>query len=172
MRGYEIDLNWRANDEISMNGSWGHVYSVYTDFGSASPLAVGRRVNMSRRKTAASRSATVPARTAEGILRQPRFDPPRVHADRSPNAGDTYLPGPVNAARCNGPPINGGSTYRPSRCECRRRYTLRRNRVDQTFAINVNNVFDKDYLKVNRNSAIAGQCFFTYTIGYAGGNSR
>jgi iron complex outermembrane receptor protein len=45
VRGYEIDLNWRVTDEVSVGGSWGHIYSIYTDFGSAFPLAVGRRVN-------------------------------------------------------------------------------------------------------------------------------
>ena len=45
VRGYEIDLTWRVTDEISTGGSWGHVYSIYTDFGSAFPAAIGRRVN-------------------------------------------------------------------------------------------------------------------------------
>ena len=45
VRGYEIDLNWRMTRELSLNGSWGHVYSIYKDFGAANPLAVGRRVN-------------------------------------------------------------------------------------------------------------------------------
>ena len=44
VRGYEIDLNWRLGQAWSLNGSWGHVYSIYTDYGAAFPLAVGRRV--------------------------------------------------------------------------------------------------------------------------------
>ena len=44
VRGYEIDLNWRVNDDLIFGGSYGNVNSIYTDFGSANPLAVGRKV--------------------------------------------------------------------------------------------------------------------------------
>ena len=51
------------------------------------------------------------------------------------------------------------------------RYTLPRGsaKFDQTFAINVNNAADKDYLKVNKLPGDRRSVFFTYTLGYSGG---
>ncbi|MFM7750855.1 MAG: TonB-dependent receptor domain-containing protein, partial [Opitutaceae bacterium] len=44
VRGFEFDFNWRFTEDFSAGGSWGHIYSVYTDYGAAFPLAIGRRV--------------------------------------------------------------------------------------------------------------------------------
>jgi hypothetical protein len=45
VRGWEADVNYNLTSELNVGGSWGHVYSIYTNFGSAFPEAVGRRVN-------------------------------------------------------------------------------------------------------------------------------
>jgi outer membrane receptor protein involved in Fe transport len=42
--GYEVDVNWSVNDNLSTGVSIGHVDAIYTDFGSAFPRAVGRPV--------------------------------------------------------------------------------------------------------------------------------
>jgi outer membrane receptor for Fe3+-dicitrate len=49
------------------------------------------------------------------------------------------------------------------------RYTFRPDtRFDHTLAVNVNNIFDRDYLKVNRNLGERRAVYVTYTLGYAG----
>jgi outer membrane receptor protein involved in Fe transport len=44
VRGYEADLNWKMTDELNLLFSYGNVHSIYTDFGSAFPEAIGRKV--------------------------------------------------------------------------------------------------------------------------------
>ncbi|PHX71592.1 MAG: hypothetical protein CK548_06390, partial [Opitutia bacterium] len=44
VRGYEVDASWAVNKEIYLIASYGRVNSIYSDFGSASPAAVGRTV--------------------------------------------------------------------------------------------------------------------------------
>jgi iron complex outermembrane recepter protein len=173
VRGYEIDVNWRASDEISINGSWGHVYSIYTDFGSSSPLAIGRRVNnVSPQNGSLSLRygpRTGPLKRFSGNIGFTHLAATPVEA---PNAGDTY----VTTA---GQRVLQRTTYQyrqrvPSvtLLNAGVRYSFRSGRVDQTFAINVNNIADRDYLKVNKQLGDRRAVYFTYTIGYAGGSSR
>jgi iron complex outermembrane recepter protein len=48
------------------------------------------------------------------------------------------------------------------------RYTMRAStHWDHTLALNVNNIFDKDYLKVNRQRGEPRAFYFTYTLGFS-----
>ena len=172
VRGFEIDFNWRATDEINVMGSWGHVYSVYTDFGTSFPLSVGRRVN-----------GVSPQNGSLSLRYAPRGGPLKGFSanigathlaetpTESPNAGDTYsttatgervLTRSTNQWRLRVPSstlLNAGV-----------RYTWRTDsRFDHTVALNVNNILDKDYLKVNRQLGERRAFYVTYTLGYGPG---
>ena len=41
-------------------------------------------------------------------------------------------------------------------------------KIDHTLRLNVNNVFDRDYLKVNRNIGDGRGIFLSYTLGFSG----
>jgi iron complex outermembrane recepter protein len=167
VRGYELDFNWRATDELSLLGSWGHVYSIYTDFGSASPLAIGRRVN-----GVVPENGSISARYApnSGPLKNFSANLQWTYISSTPSegptAGDTYVTNPDGSRtvtrttyqwRLRIPSYgiwNGGI-----------RYTLRRNaHWDHTLAINVNNIADLDYLKISKQPGDRRSFYFTYTL--------
>ena len=168
VRGYEIDLNWRVTDSVQVGGSWGHVYSIFTDFGSAAPLAVGRRVNNIAPQNGGAYIKYAPN---VGRLRGFSANLGVTHVASTPSegpaAGDTYV---TNAA---GQRVLSRTTYQwrlrvPS-------YTLwnfgvryrlpNTGRYDHTLAVNVNNAFDADYLRANRQLGEERAVYFTYTLG-------
>jgi iron complex outermembrane receptor protein len=169
VRGAELDVNWRASDAVTVTGSFGHVYSIYTDFGSASPLAVGRRVN-----------AVSPENGSISLRYGPRQGPLKnfsanvgvTHVaatpTEAPNAGDTYI---TTAA---GQRVLQRTNYQ-WRLEVPAftllnagvRYTLPGGgRMNHTFAVNVNNLLDEDYLKVNRQLGERRAFYFSYTLNF------
>jgi iron complex outermembrane receptor protein len=173
VRGYEIDINWQPTRELSINGSWGHVYSIYTDFGSSSPLAIGRRVN---NVSPQNGSLSFKYSPSAGVLKGFGFNAQVTHVaatpTEAPNAGDTYATGPGGVRtltrttyqwRLRVPSftlVNAGIHYR-----------LRgTSRWDQKFQLNINNIGDLDYLKVNRQLGEGRAIYFTYTLGYNGGS--
>ena len=122
VRGFEADVNYNITNEINVGGSYGNVYSIYTDFGSAFPEAVGRRVNG---------ELVVTRSTTQWHLRTPSY---------------TLW--------------NFGARYR---------YAPAGSRLDHTFAININNAFNLDYLRANKIPGDLRSVFFTYTINHSGG---
>jgi outer membrane receptor protein involved in Fe transport len=170
VRGYEIDVNWRPVDSLSVNGSWGHVYSIYTDFGSANPLSVGRRVNGVSPQNG-SLSLRYGPRTGQwkGFSTNVGVTHVASTPTEAPNAGDTYVTGPGGIRTLQ------RTTYQwrmrvPSFTlwNAGIRYTMRvGTQWDHTFAVNVNNIFDKDYLKVNRQRGELRAFYFTYTLGFS-----
>jgi iron complex outermembrane recepter protein len=170
VRGYELDANWRATDELSVLASWGHVYSIYTDFGSASPLAIGRRVN-----GVAPENGSISARYeprsgwARGFSANLQWTYVAATPSESPNAGDTYTT--VGNQR-----VLSRTTYQwrlrtPSYglWNGAIRYTWHANsRWDHTIALNVNNAADLSYLKTNKQFGDPRGVFFTYTLGHSG----
>ncbi len=168
VRGYEVDVSYRASDELSAILSWGHVYSIYTDFGTAFPLSVGRRVN-----------GVPPENGSVSVRYGPRHGGLKGFSanlgwtyvastpSESPNAGDTYT------TTASGERVLSRSTHQwrlhvPSfgLWNIGARYQFRRGRFDQTYAINVNNVADKDYLKTNKQLGDRRGVFFSYTLGF------
>jgi outer membrane receptor protein involved in Fe transport len=87
----------------------------------------------------------------------------------APNAGDTYVTGPGGVRTLQ------RTTYQwrmrvPSFTlwNAGIRYTLRTGPAwDHTLALNVNNIFDRDYLKVNRQSGETRAFYLTYTLGFS-----
>ena len=170
VRGYELDLNWRATDEVTVMGSWGHVYSIYTDFGSANPLAVGRRVNgVSPENGSVSLRYGPRSGLLKGFSANVGATYVAATPTESPNAGDTYVTGP-GGVRTLQRTTHQWRLRVPSFAlwNAGVRYTAYSGRLAQTFALNVNNIADKDYLKVNRQLGERRAFYFTYTLGYGG----
>jgi outer membrane receptor protein involved in Fe transport len=170
VRGYEIDLNWQLSRSVSLNGSWGHVYSIYTDFGSANPLAIGRRVN-----GVSPQNGSLSARFAPQIAALKGFSA-NVGVNfiastptEAPNAGDTYTTA-ANGARILQRTTRQWALRVPSVTlwNVGVRYTLRRSaKFDQTFALNLNNAFDHEYLKATKQLGDGRAVTFSYTLGFS-----
>jgi len=174
VRGYEIDANWRASDEVSVNLSWGHVYSIYTDFGSGKPLSVGRRVN-----GVAPENGSIAVKYSPSSGRLKGFSTNlgwtyvASTPSENPDAGDTYGTVPVNGVL---PLIRTTYQWRlrvPAfgLWNWGARYNFRSgSRFDHTLAVNVNNVADKDYIKINKQIGEPRNIIFSYTLGFGHGS--
>jgi iron complex outermembrane receptor protein len=169
VRGYEMDLTYRVTDTVSTGGSWGHVYSIYTDFGSSFPAAIGRRVNGVSPQNG---SAYVKYQPKGGALKNFSFNVGVAYLSRTPTetpiAGDVYS--------TTGPRVVTSSTRQyaltiPSfnLWSLGMRYKLpSTGNYDHTIALNINNVFDKEYLRVNRLIGEKQAILFTYTLNRSG----
>ncbi len=170
VRGYEIDATWRINDAFYAGGSWGHVYSIYTDFGSASPLAIGRRVNGISPQNG---SVYVKYAPTSGPLKNfsANLGVSYVAATptEAPNAGDTYTT--VNGQRLlqrttyqwrlRVPSFNVWSLGLHYRLPTMAGY-------DQRLSLNVNNLFDREYLRVNRLIGEKRAIYLSYALSRTG----
>lgn len=172
VRGYEIDLTWRVTDEISTGGSWGHVYSIYTDFGSAFPAAIGRRVNGISPQNGSVYVRYAPSR---GGLKGFSVNLGAAYVARTPteapNAGDTYATTPGTGARVVTRSTGQWNLSVPSFnvWSLGLRYKLpSKNNYEHTLALNINNLFDREYLRVNRLIGEKRAILFTYTINRSG----
>ena len=169
VRGFEIDVNWRVNDEVTAGGSFGHVYSIYTDFGSAFPLSVVRKVNAVSPENGSLYLKYAPTRRWRGFSTNLGVTYVSETPTEAPNAGDTYTT--VAGQRVLQRTTRQWALTVPSFTlwNIGARYTLRSGRWDNTFAVNVNNIFDRDYLKVNRQLGERRAFYFTYTLGFGPG---
>lgn len=169
VRGFELDANWQVSDQLSLNASWGHVYSIYTDFGSANPLAIGRRVNgVSPQNGSVSLKWSPRTGAWKNFSANIGWTYVAETPTEAPNAGDTYAT--VAGQRVLQRTTNQWRMRVPSfgLWNIGARYHLRSaSRFDHTFAVNLNNAADRDYLKVNRQLGDRRAIYFTYTIGHS-----
>jgi iron complex outermembrane receptor protein len=172
VRGFEMDVNWRATDTVSVGGSWGHIYSIYTDFGAAFPLAVGRRAQGISPQNGGAYVKWAPVTgTLKGFSANLGVTHVASTPTEAPNAGDTY------ATLASGQRVVTRTTYQwrlrvPSytlwNLGLRYRLAGRGSSYDHTFAINVNNALDREYVRANRLLGEERSVFFTYTLGRTG----
>ena len=172
VRGYEADLSYIVTPDLSVTASYGNVYSIYTDFGSESPLAVGRRVNG---VTPENGSVLVKWAPAAGALKgfSTNIGVSHISATPSegPNQGDVY-------ANIGGQRVLTSSTRRwalrtPAftTVDFGIRYRFKSgSNVDHEIGMNINNLLDEDYLKTNRQLGDRRGFYFQYKIGFAGDN--
>jgi outer membrane receptor for monomeric catechols len=168
VRGYEFDFNWRIGDTWSLNGSWGHVHSIHTNFGYAYPLAVGRRVNnVSPENGGVSAGRTPRVGLLDGwsanlgttyVARTPTEDP---------HAGDTYTTTATGARVLSRTTYQWTLTVPPFQLwNAAIRSTTRTARgATSSFSLNLNNVFDHEYLKVSKQKGDRRAVYFTASIG-------
>ncbi|MBL9188731.1 MAG: TonB-dependent receptor [Opitutaceae bacterium] len=166
VRGYEIDVNWRINEAFYAGGSWGHVYSIYTDFGSAFPAAIGRRVNgISPQNGSVYVKFAQPTGAWKNFSANLMVSYVASTPTEAPNAGDNY--NTVNGQRVVTRSTNQWRLRVPSFnvWSLGLRYRLPQTAgFDHSVALNVNNLFDRDYLRVNRLIGEKRAIFVSYTI--------
>jgi iron complex outermembrane recepter protein len=169
VRGFEIDLNWRIGQAFSVNGSWGHVNSIYTDFGSAFPLSVGRRVNnVSPENGSVSVRYTPRDRILRGFSANLGVTYVARTPTEAPNAGDTYTT-TASGARVLSRTTRQWALSVPafSLWNGAIRYTLPATpRLNQQVALNVNNILDRDYLKVGKQKGDRRAIYVSYSVGF------
>jgi outer membrane receptor protein involved in Fe transport len=172
VRGYEIDVNWRVTEAVSAGGSWGHVYSIYTDFGSAFPAAIGRRVNGVSPQNGSLYVKYAPARgSLKGFSANLGVSYLSRTPTEAPNAGDNYVTTPGTGARVvtrtTGQYALGTPSFNLWSIGLRYKLPSTAN-YDHSIALNVNNLLDRDYLRVNRLIGEKRAILFTYTLNRSG----
>ncbi len=175
VRGYEVDVNWQATDALSALLSYGNVNSIYTDFGTSFPAAVGRKAQFIAPYNGSVSLKYTPVRgAAKGFSANVGVTFVGATPTDAPNAGDVY-------ATRNGVKVVTSSTGQwalkaPAYqlWSAGLRYQLAGNSsVSHTIAVNVNNAFNRQYFKAGSSAAtrLRGEdrgVFFTYTINHRG----
>ena len=171
VRGYEVDVNYNISDQFNVGGSWGHVFSMYSNFGSLFPEAIGRRVTgVSPENGSAYVKYTPASRSWKAFSANLGVTYVGSTPTEQPNAGDT-------TARVNGVVVVTRTTnqwrlripsYTQWNIGARYRFA-NRGRFDHTIAVNVNNLFDVDFLRANKLPGDRRAVYFTYTLGHSGG---
>ena len=176
VRGYEADINWLATDEISLLFSYGNVHSRYTDFGSAFPEAIGRKVQYIAPYNGSLSAKYTPSRGAlKGFSANVGVTFVGETPTEAPNAGDTLAT--VNGVRVVTSSTDQWKLTAPAYrvWSLGLRYTVKGNsNFSHTFALNVNNALNEKYFKSGTSNAtriLAGDLrsfFFTYTLSHKG----
>jgi iron complex outermembrane receptor protein len=168
--GWEADVNYNLSPTWSTGLSYGYVKAIYSDFGAARPEAIGRKVqNISPENG----GAWLKFSGREGALKGFSANLGVTHVaetpTEAPDAGDTvvFTGGVATVSRTTNqwkltvPAFtlwNAGVTYR----------WKQGSHADHTVRLNVNNVFDKDYLKVNKNIGDPRGIYLSYTLSFSG----
>lgn len=176
VRGYELDLNWNISDELSFLGSYGNVRSIYTDFGSANPQAIGRKVQyVAPYNGSLSLKYTPSHGRLKGFSANVGVTFVGEIPTETPIAGDTVT-GPVGARVVSFSSGQWALTVPAYHLwSLGVRYTTQgKSNLSHTFAINVNNAFDKQFIRAGTSTAtriLQGDdraVFFSYTLSHKG----
>lgn len=155
VHGYEVDVNWQATDALSALLSYGNVNSIYTDFGTSFPAAVGRKAQFIATYNGSVSLKYTPVRgAAKGFSANVGVTFAGATPTDAPNAGDVY-------ATRNGVKVVTSSTGQwalkaPAYqlWSAGLRYQLPGNSsFSHTFAVNVNNAFNRQYFKAGSSAA-------------------
>lgn len=166
VQGFELDLNWRVNDEITLGGSYGYVDSKITDFGTRT-MSIGRSA---ARVSPQNGGAYLKYAASHGPLKGFSANLGVVYQDETPtdapDSGDTYSTTGVFLRT-----TNQWSMTVPAFTivNLAVRYSFRpddQSGVRHTVGINFNNLTDKFYLQPNRQVADRRSVFFNYTLSH------
>lgn len=170
VRGWEADLSWRVTDDLTAGSSFANVNSKYTSFGTNYPEAVGRSVNGVSPENG---SAYLKYSFGHGPLKGLSLNAMSTYVSstpsEAPNAGDTI--GTVGGKRVvttttNQWKIRTGSF---TLWNFAAHYRLPRFRgYEQTLGLNLNNAFDKSYLRVGKTLGDSRTILVTYELRQAG----
>lgn len=179
VRGYEIDLNWAISKEMSLLGSFGRVNSKYTDFGTANPQAIGRKVQYISPHNG---NVSVKYSPSQGFLRGFSANLGMTWVGETPteapNAGDVLVTTPGTTQRVVTSSTGQWKLTAPaySLWSGAVRYTTQgQSKFSHTYALNVNNMLGEGYYRPGTSGASRIQpgdkrsIFFTYTLRHKGG---
>ncbi|HEY0864460.1 MAG TPA: TonB-dependent receptor [Lacunisphaera sp.] len=169
VNGWEADVTWSINPAWSTGLSYGHVKAFYNDFGSRNPQAVGRSVqNISPDNGGVWLKFNGREGRFKGFSANLGATYIAETPSESPIAGDTIaiVGGVPTVTRSTGqwkltvPAVtlwNLGFSYK----------WKQGNHASHSVRLNLNNVFDRDYLKVNKNLGDPRGVYFSYTLGFS-----
>ncbi len=170
VRGWESDFSWRVIGGLTLGGSFADVNSKYTNFGTKFPEAVGRSVNgVSPQNGSVYAKYNFPDGRLKGLSLNVLTTYVSSTPSESPTAGDTIS--------SSGPPVVVGSTYQwklrtPSYqiWNFGVHYRLPRgpHGLEQEIGVNLNNAFDKYYLRTGKSLGDTRTLLISYTIGRGG----
>ncbi len=174
VRGYEIDANWSITEEASILVSYGRVHSVYTDFGTSFPAAIGRKVQF-----VAPYNGSVSAKYSPRAGRLKGFSVNLgltfvgATPTELPNAGDVYTTtGPRTVTSSTGQWSLRTPAYQLWNLGLHYKLPTK-SKYAHAFSVNVNNLADKIYLRTGASAAnrLPGEeraVYFTYTLNHTG----
>ena len=168
--GWEADVNWAVDRNWSTGLSFGHVKAIYSDFGTAFPLSVGRKVqNVSPENGSVYLKFSGSEGRLKGFSANLGVTYVAETPSEGPNAGDTYTTGAGGVRTL----VRSTGQWRltiPS-------FTLwnlglnyewkQGPAISHKLQLNVNNLLDRDYLKVNKTLGDPRGIFFSYTLGFS-----
>ncbi len=165
VRGWEADLSWRVTENLTGGASFANVNSLYTNFGSNYPEAVGRSVNgVSPENGSAYFKYNFTGR-AKGLSFNLLASYVSSTPSQTPTAGDTIstvagkrvVTASTNQWKLRTPSFtvwNAGLHYRLPRL----------HGYEQILSVNVTNMFDKFYLRSSSDRTF----LVTYELRHAG----
>lgn len=166
VEGFEIDANWKINNDVYVGGSFGYVDSAITNFG-IKTQSIGRsaaRVSPQNGgayvKFAPNHGALAGFSANLGVVYQAKTP------TDAPDAGDTYSATGVFLRSTNQWAM---SVPAFTTLNLAMRYSFTpssRFRLRHTVGVIVNNLTDKFYLQPNRQVADRRSVFFNYTLNY------
>lgn len=167
--GWEADVNWSISRTWSTGVSFAHVNASYRNFGTRNPQAIGRHVqNISPENG----GAWIKYSGREGRLKNFSANLGVTYIaetpTESPTAGDTVT-------IVNGVPTVTRSTYQwkltvPSVTLWNLGFSYKwkqNTHATHSFRLNVNNVFDADYLKVGKSLGDPRGIYASYTLTFS-----
>jgi len=155
VRGWEADVSYVINNDVTIGGSFGRVDSKYTYFGSTAPEAIGRSVNGISPENG---SAYIKYSPSSGVLKGLYFNAlvtyvsfhadakrpsPATRSPSRPGTGKVTVTGHTDAWKLRLPSFTlweFGVHYRLPRINAH---------WDQEVSLNLKNAFDKYYLKTS-----------------------
>jgi outer membrane receptor protein involved in Fe transport len=175
VRGFEVDATWNLTRELSVLGSYGDVHSIYTDFGTVNPQAIGRKVQF---VAPYNGSLSLKYTPASGMLKGFSANIGVTFVGETPTedpiAGDTHLSASsIVISRSTEQWKLTAPAYSIWSVGLRYRLPTKSN-LSHTFALNINNVADEQYFKPGSGGAnriLSGDArsfFVTYTLGHKG----
>ncbi len=175
VRGYEADLNWNLTPEVSVLASYGNVRSRYTDFGTANPQAIGRKVQFVAPYNGSLSMKYAPSGRFKGFSTNFGVTFVGETPTETPIAGDVVT-GPAGARVVSFSSGQWRLTVPAYQLwSLGARYTFKgRSNVSHTVGVNVNNLFDEEFTRAGTSGAtriLPGDrraVFFTYTLGHKG----
>lgn len=179
VRGFEVDVNWQLTGDVSTLFSYGDVHSRYTDFGSANPQAVGRKVQY---VAPYNGSVSVKYAPTRGPLKKFSANLGVTFVGATPTetpiAGDVVVTQAGTGQRIVTSSTGQWKLQAPSYnlWSAGVRYVIggSGSKFSHTLALNVQNALDRDYFKPGSGGAsriLLGDrrsVFFTYPLGHKG----
>ncbi len=167
VRGWETDLSYVVTNDLTVGASFGRVDSKYTFFGSAFPEVIGRSVNgVTPENGSAYLKYNINSGPLKGLYVNLLSSYVSSTPTQAPNTGDTVV------MKSGVPTVTAHTDAWMLRIpsvtlwNIALHYKLPRlgQHWNQTLGVNLNNLFDRQYLKTNVTLGDRRSVIFSYTL--------